>query len=234
MSAAAADLVRQLSRARALHDERAASPRLAARLDRLASWQGRRLDATYADLARSARYAEAIAFFRSDLYGPGDFSRRDADLARVAPVMTFALPTNVIETIAAAMELSALSHELDRALLARLDPAAPLSVAAYCDASRALANRADRERQIARIVKVGRALDRYVRKPLLRSTLAAMRYPAQAAGLGALQSFLERGFDAFRTMRGAREFLAAIDERETGLMNAIFAGDPAPFPDPRK
>ena len=233
MSAAAAtELVRQLDRARALHDERAASPGLAARLDRLASWQARRLDATYADLAQSARYAPAIAFFRSDLYGPGDFSRRDADLARVAPVMTLALPSRVIATVAAAMELSALSHELDRALLARLDPAAPLSVAAYCDAYRALANRTERERQIALIVEVGRALDRYVRKPLLRATLAAMRYPAYAAGLGALQSFLERGFDAFQAMGGARKFLAVIEERENALLNAIFAGDRAPFPDP--
>src|SRR5215831_8469203 len=231
---AEAELVRQLARARTLHDERAASPRLADRLDRLASWQGRRLDATYADLARSARYAQAVVFFRSDLYGPGDFSRRDADLARVAPVLTLALPAKVIGTVAAAMELSALSQELDRALLARLDPAAALSVAAYCDAYRALANRAERERQIALIVEVGRALDRYVRKPILRSTLAAMRYPAQAAGLGALQSFLERGFDAFQAMRGAQEFLAVIEERETGLMNAIFAGNRAPFPDPGK
>ena len=233
-ASAEAKLVRQLERARAQHDERAASPRLAARLDRLASWQARRLDSTYADLARSARYAPAIAFFRSDLYGPGDFSRRDANLARVAPVMTGILPAGVIATIAAAMELSVLSGELDRALLTKLDPDGPLSVAAYCDAYRALTNRTERERQIALIVEIGRALDRYVRKPLLRATLAAMRYPAQAAGLGTLQSFLERGFDAFWAMDGAREFLASIEERETRLMNAIFAGDRAPFPDPER
>ena len=226
------ELVRQLDRARVLHDERAASPHLTAQLDALASWQARRLGATYADLSRSPRYAPAIAFFRSDLYGPGDFSRRDADLARVAPVMTRLLPATVIATVATAMELSVLSGELDRALLARLDPAAPLSVAAYCAAYRGLANRAEREQQIALIVGIGRALDRYVRKPMLRATLAAMRYPVHAAGLGALHSFLERGFDAFWAMGGAREFLAVIEEREIKLMNAIFAGDRAPFPDP--
>lgn len=226
------ELVRQLGRARALHDLRAASPGLAARLDRLAAWQARRLNATYADLARAPRYAPAIAFFQSDLYGPGDFSRRDADLARVVPIMTRVLPSRVIATVASAMELSALSHELDRAMLDRLDPAVPLTVSAYCDAYRRLSDRGERERQIALIVEVGRALDRYVGKPLLRSALAAMRHPARAAGLGALQAFLERGFGAFRAMRGAAEFLATVRTRETALMEAIFAGDRAPFPDP--
>ena len=231
-SSAATELIRQLGRARALHDARAASPELAARLDRLAAWQARRLNATYADLARAPRYAPAIAFFQTDLYGAGDFSRRDADLTRVTPIMTRALPVRVIATVAGAMELSALSHELDRAMLGKLDPAAPLSVAAYCDAYRMLGNRGERERQIALIVEVGGALDRYVRRPLLRSTLAAMRHPSRAAGLGALQAFLERGFGAFRAMRGAEEFLSTVERRETALMNAIFAGNRAPFSEP--
>jgi hypothetical protein len=33
-------------------------------------------------------------------------------------------------------------------------------------------------------------------------------------------------------MRGAGEFLATIETRETALVNAIFAGDHAPFPEP--
>jgi hypothetical protein len=232
MSRSAAELVRQLQRARALHESRAASPELAARLDRLAAWQSRRLNATYADLARQPRYALAIAFFQSDLYGPGDFSQRDADLARVVPLMALALPEALIAAVVRAMELSVLSHELDRQMVARLDPALPLSVPAYCDAFRALANRAQRERQIALIVAVGEALDRYVARPWIGAALAAMRGPAWAAGLGALQALLERGAAAFREMRGATEFLATIQERETALMNAIFAGERAPFPEP--
>jgi len=225
-------LVAQLGRARRLHEERRGSPELAAALDRLAHWQARRLNSTYADLARDPRYADAIAFFRSDLYGPGDFSRRDADLARVVPVMVRMLPREVVATTAMAMELSALSHQLDRTLLAKLGAGNALSVGAYCDAYRACANRAARERQIALIVDVGRALDRYVRKPLLRQALALMRKPAQIAGLGALQDFLERGFSSFAGMQGAAEFLATIASRETAILNAIFAGDRAPFPDP--
>ena len=229
---AASELVRQLERARVLHEARAASPDLSARLDRLAAWQSRRLNATYADLALQPRYAPAIEFFRSDLYGPGDYSRRDADLARVVPVMTRVLPQGLIATVARAMELSVLSIELDRRMIEKLDPDAAISVAAYCDAFRALANRDVRLRQIALIVQVGGALDRYVAKPMLRSALAAMRAPARAAGFGALQTFLERGAAAFRRMHGAGEFLATVEAREIELVDAIFAGDRAPVPEP--
>ena len=232
MATAQTELIRQLQRARALHEQRAGSPTLAAALDRLAHWQSRRLDGTYADLAGNPRYAAAIAFFGADLYGPGDFSRRDADLARVVPLMSKVLPEGVLATIAGAMELSVLSHELDRALLERLGPAAALSAASYCEAYRELDERRSRERQIALIVTVGHALDRYVGKPLVRSALAAMRQPARLAGFGALQDLLERGFAAFRRMHGAAEFLATVETRETALMNAIFAGDRAPFPEP--
>lgn len=231
-SSAETHLIRELEHAQRLHEARQASPRLAAALDRVASWQSRRLNATYADLVRDPRYAEAIRFFQSDLYGPGDYSRRDADLARVVPLMVRVLPEGVIAIIAKAIELSALSHELDRTLVAKLGEGSPLSVASYCVAYRACDNRSERERQIALIVEVGAALDRYVHMPLLRSALAAMRRPARVAGVGALQEFLERGLLSFRGMNGAREFLVVIEARETAVMQAIFAGDDAPFAEP--
>ena len=231
-SSAETDLIRELEHAQRLHQARLASPRLAAALDRVAAFQSQRLNATYADLASDPRYAEAIKFFQTDLYGPGDYSRRDADLARVVPIMVRVLPDGVIATVAKAIELSALSHELDSALVAKLGEAEPLSVASYCAAYRACDNRGDRERQIALIVQVGAALDRYVHLPLLRSALAAMRRPARVAGVGALQEFLERGLLSFRGMNGAGEFLAVIEARETAIMQAILAGEEKPFPEP--
>jgi len=48
--------------------------------------------------------------------------------------------------------------------------------------------------------------------------------------LGALQSFLESGFDTFRAMHGASEFLAQIETRERAFAASLFraaAGDAA-------
>jgi hypothetical protein len=226
-------LVRALERGRAMHAARAQNPILAGALERLSDWQSRRLAVTYADLARDPRYAEAIAFFQSDLYGPQDFSRRDADLARVVPMMARMLPEGVMQTVAKAMELSALSHELDMRVneyLPRAD--AQFSVEDYCRAFRRAGRLADRRRQIDLIGEVGTALDRVVGKPLIRSGLALMRAPARAAGLGELQAFLERGFGAFRRMGGAEAFLATIHERETRIVDTIFDGGNAPFAEP--
>ena len=63
----------------------------------------------------------------------------------------------------------------------------------------------------------------HTRNPVLRGALRMMRRPAQAAGLGDLQRFLEAGFDTFGAMRGAGEFLGLVREREQALCVALFA-----------
>jgi hypothetical protein len=231
--AASAALVREMSRVQRLHADRTGNPILAGSLERVANWQARRLRMTYADLAADPRYGSAVAFFQNDLYGPGDFSRRDADLARVVPMMVKVLPERLIAAVALAMELNAISQELDRVLLTRLPRAdGHFSVLEYCKAYRRAGNLPMRRRQIKLIVEVGTALDRHVGKPLTRPTLAMMRQPARLAGLSGLQDFLERGFAAFRAMRGADVFLRTIDERESQIMEAIVGGATDPFADP--
>jgi len=230
---AEARLVRKLARAIELHEEHATNPILAGAMQRLADWQGRRLTQTYADLAAQPRYRAAIEFFRSDLYGSEQMARRDADLARIVPIMVRTLPERVIGTIAKAMEVSVLSHELDRLVLARLPRAdGPFTVAEYCKAYRRAANLPVRRRQIELIVEVGWALDEHVRRPLIRGALAMMRRPARLSGFAVLHDFLERGFRAFANMRGADEFLATIERREIAILETIAGGESGPFPDP--
>ena len=230
---ASTSLTRELARMMRLHEACHADPSLAKALQRLGEWQSRRLRDTYADLAVDPRYTAAIAFFQNDLYGGADFSRRDADLARVVPKMIRLVPGKVISTVAHAIELSALSHELDRSLLTHLPrPDAVFSVAEYCRAYREANEYPLRQHQRALIREVGVALDRYVRTPMIGAALTMMRQPARLAGFSALQDFLERGFTAFRRMNGAAQFLNIIETRETELHDAIAAGADDPFPDP--
>lgn len=229
---ASAALIRHIGHVIRLHAERKANAPLGAALERVAAWQALRLRQTYADLRAQPRYVDAVDFFETDLYGE-DFARRDADLARVVPIMVRTLPEGVIASIAEAMELNALAQELDRALLARLPrPDGHFTVAEYCRAYRRMNDRTGRERQIRLTADIGEALDGFVKKPFIRSALLVMRHPARLAGMSVLHDFLERGFAAFHRMGGAGEFLATIVKRETALMDAIFSGDNAPFPDP--
>ncbi len=68
-------------------------------------------------------------------------------------------------------------------------------------------------------------------KPWIFATLKLMRGPARLAGLQDLQTFLERGFAAFRHMDGAEHFLATIGGRETQILSRLFSGHPTPFSD---
>jgi len=233
--AAEAALIEQVRRVQRLHEEAAANPILAGALARLANWQARRLAQTYADLSAQPRYADAIEFFKSDLYGDADVARRDADAARVTSIMARMLPERVIATIAQAMELNVLSHELDRLVQKALPRAdGHFSVADYASAYRRAGNMPQRQRQIFLIVEIGHSLDVFVRRPLIRTALAMMRGPAHLAGFGVLHDFLERGFNAFHKMGGADEFLETIRKRETAIHDAIAGGSNSPFPDPRR
>jgi len=229
---AIAALAHALAHVRQHHAERAADPRLARALAELGDWQARRLKLTYADLERMPRYAAAIAFFETDLYGGGDFAQRDADLARVVPAMRRLMPEHVIATVATAIELAALSQQLDRAMVDALRSTSALTVRDYCAAYRAVGRFDVRLRQIDLTGDIGAALDRMVGKSMIRAALTMMRKPARLAGLATLQDFLERGFAAFSQMRGATEFLATIRQRETAIHDAIAGGSDAPFPDP--
>jgi hypothetical protein len=188
-------------------------------------FQHARFERTYADLLANPRYARAARFFLEDLYGPGDFTQRDAQFARVVPALVRLFPAELVGTVLQLAQLHALSERLDSAMAVPVAAAAvPLDAPLYARAWRAVGEPESRARQIDLMLAVGSALDRYTRSALLRHTLRLMRGPAQAAGLGALQSFLESGFDTFKGMGGANAFLGVIEQRERALAEHLFAG----------
>jgi hypothetical protein len=201
---------------------RAADPALAARVHAIKDYQHRRFQDTYADLLASPRYGDAARFFLDDLYGPTDFSRRDRQFARVVPGLVRLFPAEVVHTVLTLGELHSLSETLDTAM-GRVVAAGPVDAAAYAAAWRSVGRPQDRERQIRLTREVGEALDGYTRNPLLRHALHLMRGPARVAGLPELQAFLERGYDTFREMRGARYFLDTVVERERRIAAELFS-----------
>ncbi len=209
---------------------RAADPALAAAVVAVKHYQHLRFQATYADLLASPRYARAAQFFLDDLYGPMDFTRRDDEFARIVPGLVRLFPDDIVSTVVSLSELHSLSETLDTAM-ARTVGAATIDDTVYAAAWRAVGQPDARERQIALMLSVGTALDRYTRNPLLRHSLRVMRRPAQAAGLGTLQTFLETGFDTFRGMQGAAPFLDTVATRERALARRLFAGGGVRDPD---
>ncbi len=222
----AATLEQQLRAARA-ERRAAAEPALRAARDALKRYQGARLAASHADLLAAPDSAAAARFFLHELYGNTDPDRRDADLARVVPTMRRLLPPRALHTIAEAVALDALSERLDRLMAQQLAPG--FTEAAYLEAFRATAERAERERQLDLIAALGASLCELVHIPFLGATLGLMRGPARLAGLAHLQLFLEHGFGAFKRLRRPAAFVATVLERERAVLAAIYAGAPEPF-----
>lgn len=216
-----------IAEARDLRLAAAADPVIERRRASLRAWQAARLARTHADLLASERFGEAAAFFLSDLYGPKDFGERDAELERILPLMTTLLPVSGLAALLLAIEVDALSERFDAAMVgvlgAQLD-APEMSDEAYASAYREVGDRPGRETQIRLIGETGEALDAFAQKPFVRMALKMMQGPAKMAGLGELQAFLERGFDAFRTMRDASEFLYFIVSREREFSAKLFYG----------
>ena len=216
----------------------AKDPKFQESLTALKRFQTERLAQTHQDLLNSPRYRLATKFFLEDLYGEKDFSQRDTELGRVIPTLTKFLPDQALTAIADAIERDALSEYLDQKMAAHnlLGLGAEWSKGRYADAYRAIGAQSDlefegggsgpalRERQLGLVPKIGQTLDKLVKNPFLGGLLVSMAGPARLAGVPAIHDFLTRGFKAFQSMRGAKEFISLIDERERSLSAQLLAG----------
>jgi hypothetical protein len=172
-------------------------------------------------------FAAATRFFLEELYGDKDYAQRDAQFARIAPAIERVFPAAVTETAVALARLHLLTEELDHAMgyawiTGGESPGEP---ARYVRAWRDVGRRAERTAQLRAVVAIGEDMIRLTRAPGLRMMLRMMRGPAGAAGLAALQRFLEAGFDTFAALARARrapEFLRTISERESTLVAVMF------------
>jgi hypothetical protein len=209
-----------------LRQSRMADPALQAACLEIKRFQAQRFKATYADLLVNPRYQRAALFFLNELYGDKDYAQRDQQFSRIASTVARLFPAAVVETAAALAEVHALTEDFDDRMAQQWRIATESSVAArYIQCWRAVADMPARGRQLQVVLHLGQELDRLTRMRGLRSLLRMMRAPAAAAGLSALQSFLEKGFDAFANMKGAREFLAVVKERESAWMASLFNDD---------
>jgi hypothetical protein len=223
MNALAQSILDQLASVARQREQRSRNAALGAQVQAIKHWQHERFQSTYDDLLRGGRYARAARFFLDELYGPFDFSQRDAQFARVVPTLVRLFPLDVCLTVQTLSELHALSEDLDTAMAAAL-ATKEVNDATYAEAWRAIDRPHDRSRQIRLLRGVGDSLDVYTRKPWLRHSLKLMRGPARAAGMAELQRFLELGFDTFRELGGAQDFLDIVVSREAAFAERLDAG----------
>lgn len=217
-----------------LRSEAARDPALRSTVAAVKAFQAERFRTTYGDLLASERFRPAVLFFLNELYSDKDYTQRDAQFVRIAGPLERLFPESVVETAVSMAELHAITERLDaamaRALLAN-GRQATLDSAHYAEVWPNVGHADARQFQLATVLRVGQDLTQFTRKRGLRTLLRMMRPAARAAGLGALQSFLEAGFDTFGAMTAqgdtAQAFLGFIQQREGALIDTLFSADVA-------
>ena len=203
---------------------RRADPSLGTVVQRLRAYQCRRFERTYSDLLQIEGSRQACLFFLNEIYSPGDFERRDAEFQRIVSSIARLFPGEVLETVGDLTKLHALSEVLDTRMGECLRFATVIDAETYAGCWRQCCSRAERREQISLTLKVGYKLQAFVQHHRVERALRLMRVPAQIAGLGQLQRFLELGFSAFSGLASATEFLSIIEEREQLFEEAIANG----------
>lgn len=236
----ASDTIRtSVAEVNALRARTAQVPALYHAVRALKAFQATRFRATYADLLATPRFESAVLFFLNELYSDKDYTQRDAQFVRIAGPLERLFPASVVDTAVAMAQLHAVTERLDNAMAqAWLDAGATPDVGSvgslcaehYVQAWRRVGAREGRDFQLATVLRVGQDLVEFTRKRGLRMLLRMMRPAARASGLGALQSFLESGFDTFGAMsqdgQTAHDFLDYIRQREGALLDTLY-GDRA-------
>lgn len=203
-------------------------PALAQALIAVKRWQSQRFAQTYADLLRSPIYGGCARFFLDELYGARDFSLRDAQFARIAGPLERNFLAAVAQTATTLAQLHAVTERLDLAMARHwLDLRAMPVQQRYASAWKALGCADQRQWQLDTVLELGRSLGQLTRKKSLGMMLRLMRKPAELAGLGALQTFLETGFAEFSRIAAQPQhldqFLDIIASRESQWMASLFA-----------
>lgn len=225
----AARLIREaVAEVRTLREAERTHPPLGEAVMRIKQLQARRFSGTYSDLLGGGTHAAAANFFLQELYSDRDYSDRDAQFARIAGAIERLFPADVAQTAVSLARLHSLTEQLDSGMAAAWLVRAgdgSSEAASYVACWREVGRREDRQRQLSAVLDLGRELIRLTRAPGLRLMLKMMRGPAAAAGLPALQRFLETGFDTFAAMAktsAAQDFLDTVRMRESAWLDRLF------------
>ena len=205
----------------AIHEQYLGDAVLLSKYEYFLDWQVAYSLPFYSEFEESAETAAAIEFVISDLIGTG-VSARDADMSKIIPIMVRLLPAKALRALASAMELNARALEINlnicRELYAGVNDPVPVSERDYCDAFRRSTSLDEVHDLIRLTINLGHSLKKLVGSTVLGMTLRAMHHPAHAAGFGAMQDFLEKGYGTFHAIDDVDGFL----ERFEIVMTEVF------------
>lgn len=187
-------------------------------------FQSRRLRRDYADLAAIPQYGAVGEFFFTEMYGPSDFSARDAGARRLQSFLHM-LPGVHLRDIEEVLELLDLTNRMDDHL-ARLmyegNTGVGFDEPIYEQFYRAADNYDERLRQLNLVRSCTYTVFHLSRSQLLGIGLHRSGLVARLAGIEAAHAFLVKGYDAARVVSDITLFAETVHSRELERLDRIF------------
>ncbi|MAA74946.1 MAG: hypothetical protein CMN28_09580 [Salinisphaeraceae bacterium] len=176
-------------------------PGFAQRLSNLRQWQAERLCARHPQVLQDRYAGRMLDFFVDEFYCGVDLSELTDDVDDAVDRMQRLLPDT--KAAGAALELIALSGELDQRLCETLGDAADGSIesSAYVRAYRQVDDRDARLQTLALIDVISGELAGYARSRLAFMAFRLAGRPARKARLGSLYELIYGAFDVARHVR---------------------------------
>lgn len=192
---------------------------------RLIEHQSERLKETYRDFAEQERYARVTDFFFNGIYSTKDKTQRDADFKSLYQYFQNKLGMEVIRALGRLVELNDLTDRLDEVVVDKLMQAcrAPkFTHRQYEQAYRDGDNRAERLQQIKLIVDSVAYFHEVSHWRSIGLMLKVIHLTARLKGAHELGSFIENGFQAFRSLDDIQGFTKAVADRELERLERIW------------
>ena len=191
----------------------------------LQEFQAMRLESTYADLKQDPEYREFGRFFFEEIYGPEDFSFRDASIRKLHGALKGKVHKGVVAAVDRVLEFQELSEDLDDRMTAEMieTGAGPeLTMDQYREIYRSLDNYNQRLYQIDLAMDVTRDFFRLSRKWIVGISLKTARSAAHLMGLGRIMDFVHQGYTALQTISEIEPFIGTVRRRERAFNDEIF------------
>lgn len=186
----------------------------------LKAYQTKRMEETHKNLLDDPQTRDAAIFFLSEVYSDKDLTQRDKDLTSLTPIIEKTFPESTLRTIALAIELDYLTERLDIQMAMKLGPT--FTDEEYNAAFREVGSQEDRKKQLSMVQSLGDSLAGLVKIPGLYSLIKLMRKPARMANLEEIHDFMEKGFGFFKETKNPKEFIRAIIDKETSIMDDMY------------